>query len=113
MSMRGSVVVSAFDVALRSLGHQVGVVRRCGNRDALRSTEAGVTHVIRDRLDDVGAPVVLVTENVVVRRLRCAECAEVAQCEPVVLNGMHNIDVDRRSGRTVTCFPKLFTNKHA
>ena len=106
-SMRCSVVVSALDVALRSLGHQVGVVRRSRYGDGLSGTKAGVAHVICDRLQHVGAPVVIVAQNVVVRRLRCAECAEVAECEPVVLNGMHHVDVDRRSGGTVPCFRKL------
>ncbi len=79
------------------------VVGRCGIRDALLAAETGAAHEVGDRLQSVRTPLVIVTQNVEVRRSRRPSLHFVAECEPVDLESVHDLAVDCRSGRTIHC----------
>lgn len=88
--------------------HQVSVVCRCWNRNGTGAPDIGVAQLIRQALELVRLEVIVVPQDVVVRRAAGALNSLVTAEIEIELGRMGDAHVHSRTGRNVARFAALF-----
>lgn len=102
-----TVVLAIDQVVTSTEGDEVSVVGRSGNRDRASAADVGVAHLVSELLQLIGAEVVVVPQNMVVRWTRSSLNTSVTAQVEVELGWMCDSDIDSGAGRNVEGFPDL------